>query len=103
MAYLLFPQIPKVTLCHKKSSHPLKKSSPQKHRNSLKSGGAVVGSRFALLGIVVTVGIVTEQCEGLTISTMDHFPPMNAGWLAEVVLKGGAFAPLFCAADRRHN
>ena len=81
----------------------MKKSSPQKHRNSLKSSGAVVGSRFALLGIVVTVGIVTEQCEGLTISTMDHFPPMNAGWLAEVVLKGGAFAPLFCAADRRHN
>ena len=63
----------------------------------------MVGSRFALLGIVVTVGIVTEQCEGLATSTMYHFPLTNAGWLAEVVLKGGAFAPLLCVADRRHN
>ena len=30
-------------------------------------------------------------------------PPINAGWLAEVVLEDGAFAPLFSAAEQRHN
>ena len=58
---------------------------------------------LALLGILVTVGIVGEQCEGLRIPIVDHPPPINAGWLAEVVLKDGAFAALFCAAERRHN
>ena len=63
----------------------------------------MIGSRLALLGIEVTIGIVAEHCEGLTIPTVDHFPPINAGWLAGVVLEDGAFAPLFCAAERRHN
>ena len=60
-------------------------------------------SGLVLLGIVVTIGIVAEHCEGLTIPTVDHPPPINAGWLAGVVLEDGAFAPLFCAAERRHN
>ena len=52
---------------------------------------------MALLGIVVTIGIVAESqrvgaaghrgeaglvaehCEGLTIPTVDHFPLINAG------------------------
>ena len=58
----------------------------------------MVGSGLALLGMVVTVDIVDEHCEGLTVSTMDHLPPMNASWPAEVVSKGGAIALLFCAA-----
>ena len=33
--------------------------------NPLKSGGAVIGSWLALLGIVVMIGIVAEHCEGL--------------------------------------
>ena len=35
---------------------------------------------LALLGIVVTIGIVAEHCECLTIPIMDHFPPINTGW-----------------------
>ena len=66
--------------------------------NDLHQRRSVKSSRLALLGIVVTIGIVVEHCEGLTIPTVDHFPPINAGWLADVVLEDGAFAPLFCAA-----
>ena len=33
--------------------------------NPLKSGGAVLGSGLALLCIVVMIGIVAEDCEGL--------------------------------------
>ena len=40
----------------------------------LKSGGAVVRNRLALLGIEVTIDIVAEHGEGLTIPTMDHSP-----------------------------
>ena len=47
--------------------------------NPLKSGGAVIGSGLALLGIVVMIGIVADDCEGLTMSTVDHFPLINAG------------------------
>ena len=39
----------------------------------------MIGSGLALLGIVVAIGIVAEQCEGLTIPTVNHFPPINAG------------------------
>ena len=38
-------------------------------RRSVKPNG------LALLGIVVTIGIVAERCEGLTIPTLDHFSP----------------------------
>ena len=41
----------------------------------------MVGGRLALLGIEVTIGVVAEHREGLTIPTVDHFPPINAGWL----------------------
>ena len=68
-----------------------------------KSGGAVIGSRLALLGIKVTIGIVAEHDKGLAIPTMDHSPPINGDWLAGVVLEDGAFAPLFGAAERRHK
>ena len=40
--------------------------------NPLKSGGAVLGSGLALLCIVVMIGIVAEDCECLTMSTVDH-------------------------------
>ena len=63
----------------------------------------MIGSRLALLGIEVTIGIVAEHGEGLTIPTVDYPPPINGAWLAGVVLEDGAFAPLFCAAERRHN
>ena len=63
----------------------------------------MLGSRLALLGIEVTICIVVEHDEGLTIPTVDHPPPINGGWLAGVVLEDGAFAPLFCAAVRCHN
>ena len=43
--------------------------------NPLKSGGAVFGSRLALRGIEMTIGIVAEHGEGLTIPTADH-PPL---------------------------
>ena len=46
----------------------------------VKSGGAVLGSGLALLGIVVMIEIVVEDCKGLTMSTVDHFPLINAGW-----------------------
>ena len=46
---------------------------------SAKTCNEVVGSGLALLGIVVAIGIVAEQCEGLTIPTVDHFSPINAG------------------------
>ena len=36
---------------------------------------SVEASGLALVGIVVTIGIVAEHCEGLTIPIMDHFPP----------------------------
>ena len=42
---------------------------------------------LAVLGIVVRIGIGVEHCEGLTISTVDSLPPINTGWLAEVVLE----------------
>ena len=66
-------------------------------RRSVKSSG------LALLGIVATIFIVVEHSEGLTIPTLDHFPSINAGRLAKVVLEDVAFAPLFCVAERRHN
>ena len=34
-----------------------------------------MSSGFALLVIVVTVGIVDAQCEGLTAHALDHSPP----------------------------
>ena len=34
----------------------------------------MLGSGLALLCIVVMIGIVAEDCEGLTMSTADHFP-----------------------------
>ena len=47
----------------------------------------MIGRRWALLGIVVTIGIVAEHCEGLTIPTVTvdneyiHPPALiNAGW-----------------------
>ena len=40
----------------------------------------MIANGLALLGIVVMIGIVAEDCEALTMSTMDHFPPINAGW-----------------------
>ena len=54
-------------------------------------------SGLALLGIVVTIGIVVEYCEGLTIPTLDHFPPINAGW---PIAKTSVMAP-FCSAKKR--
>ena len=51
---------------------------------------------MALLGIVVTIGIVVEHCEGLTIPTVDH-PPINTGWL---VAKTSVMDP-FCSAKKR--
>jgi hypothetical protein len=35
---------------------------------------SVEASGLALLGIVVTIGIVADHCEGLTIPTVDHIP-----------------------------
>jgi hypothetical protein len=35
----------------------------------------VEASGLALPGIVLMIGIVAEHCEGLTIPTVDHFPP----------------------------
>ena len=64
---------------------------------------SVEASGLALPGIVLMIGIVAEHCEGLTIPTVDHSPPINAGCLADVVSEDGAFAPFFCAAERRHN
>ena len=63
----------------------------------LKSGGAVIGGGLALLGIEVTMGVVAEHCGGLTIPTVDHFPPINAGW---PVAKASLMAP-FCNAKKR--
>ena len=63
----------------------------------------MISSRLALLGIDVTIDIVVEHGEGLTIPTMDPPPPINGGWLVGVVLEDGAFAPLFCVAERRHK
>ena len=40
---------------------------------------SVKASGLALLGIVVTIAIVAEHFEGLTIPTVDHPPPINAG------------------------
>ena len=53
----------------------------------LKSGGAMVGGGLALLVIEVTIGVVAEHCGELTIPTVYHFPLINAGWLAGVVLE----------------
>ena len=39
---------------------------------------SVEASGLTLLGIVVTIGIVAEHCDGLTIPIMDHFPSINA-------------------------
>jgi hypothetical protein len=49
----------------------------------------VKASRLALLGIVMMLGILVQ---GLTIPTVDHSPPINAGCLADVVSEDGAFA-----------
>ena len=47
----------------------------------LKSDGAVIGSRLALLGSEVTIGIVADHGEGLTIPTTDHhLLKREAGW-----------------------
>ena len=54
-------------------------------------------SGLALLGIVVTIDIVGEHCEGLTIPTVDHFPPINADW---PVAKTLVMAPLCNAKER---
>ena len=44
--------------------------------NPLKSGGgAVLGSGLALLGIMVMINVVAEDCDGLTMSNVDHPPP----------------------------
>ena len=59
----------------------------------------MIGSGLALLGIVVVIDIVAEDCEGLTMSTVDHFPPINAGW---PVAKTSVMA-LFCSAKRRYE
>ena len=42
-----------------------------------------MGSGFALLVIVVTVGIVDAQCEGLTAHALDHAPPMAIRWFLD--------------------
>ena len=65
--------------------------------NALKGGGAVLGSGLALLDIVVVIGIVAEDCKGLTMSTVDHFPPIHAGWS---VAKISVIAP-FCSTKKR--
>ena len=57
----------------------------------------MLGSGLALLCIVVMIGIVAEDCEGLTMSTVDHSPPINAGW---PVAKTSFMAP-FCSAKKR--
>jgi hypothetical protein len=36
---------------------------------------SMLSSGLALLCIVAMIGIVVEDCEGLTVSTVDHFPP----------------------------
>ena len=56
----------------------------------------MLGSGLALLGIVVMIGIVAEDCEGLTMSTVDHFLPINAGC---PVAKTSVMAP-FCSAKK---
>ena len=63
----------------------------------------MIGGELALLSIEVPIGLVGEHCGGLTVPTVDHFPLRNAGWQAGVVLEDGAFVPLFCVAERRHN
>ena len=67
----------------------------------------MIGGGLALLSIEVPIGVVGEHCGGLTMPTVDHFPLRNAGWqaglTAGVVLEDGAFAPLFCVAERRHK
>ena len=63
----------------------------------------MIGSRFSLLGIEATIGIVVEHGAGLTIPTVDYPPPINGAWLAGVVLEDGVFAPFFCVVERRHN
>ena len=52
---------------------------------------------LALLGIVVTICIVTEHCEGLTVPTVDHFTPIDAGW---PVAKTSVMAPFYSAKKR---
>ena len=42
-------------------------------RRNVKSSG------LALLGIVVTIDIVVEHCEGLMTPTVEHLPSINAG------------------------
>ena len=61
----------------------------------------MIGSGLALLGIVVMIGIVAEDCEGFTMSTVDHFPPINAGWPV-AKLKTLVMAP-FCSAKKRYE
>ena len=50
---------------------------------------------MALSGIEVTIGIVAEYCEGLTIPTVKDPAPVATGWLAGLVLGHAAFAPPF--------
>ena len=59
----------------------------------------MIASGLALLGIVVMIGIVAEDCEALTMSTMDHFPTINAAW---PVAKTSVMAP-FCSAKKRYE
>ena len=40
----------------------------------------MIGSGLALLGIVVMIGIVAEDCEGLTMSIVDHPPHKFEIW-----------------------
>ena len=57
----------------------------------------MIGCWLALLGIVAMIGIIAEDCEGLTIPTVDHFPSINTGW---PVAKTSVMAP-FCSANKR--
>ena len=86
VAYLLFPQIPEVTLCHK-SSHPLKSRrlnntevNSNKMPKSWKSRRRSAEQRVGAAGHRSDGGIVGEQCRGLTTHALDHFPSINAGW-----------------------
>ena len=58
---------------------------------------SVKASGLALLGIVVTIDVVADHCEGLTIPIVDHFHSINAGW---PVVKTSVMAP-FCSAKKR--
>ena len=48
-----------------------------------------------MLGIVVAIGIVTEHCEGLTIPTVDHFPPHKRRLAGRGGVKGRCVRTVF--------